>query len=202
MNMRILVTLVILCLSRIEWYSNADSSLQGRYVAVVPTHSNFLKSQYFSRAATRSGRHEYVWCAKNVSICHDKEKNPLGGTTCCWGKFCKDVTYDKNHCGGCGNACGYGLSCCGGRCVDLNNNKHHCGSCDKECPRHQRCSFGMCDYSGGYSGCGYGCGYGMSCCGGKCVDLHNNRDHCGSCDKQCPRHQKCWFGMCHYGSGY
>eukprot|EP01018_Ginkgo_biloba_P035599 Gb_24500 [translate_table: standard] len=87
----------------------------------------------------------------NASICYDKEKNPLGGTTCCWNKYCKDTTYDNSHCGSCGNACGYGLSCCGGRCVDLNSNRNHCGSCAKQCPGNQRCSFGMCDYSGGYN---------------------------------------------------
>ncbi|KAF9606156.1 hypothetical protein IFM89_023249 [Coptis chinensis] len=104
------------------------------------THSNFL------HAALRGGQ-KHFWCASNPTVCLDREKNPWGGSTCCFQRFCKDTMNDRNHCGKCGMRCAHGLVCCGGRCVDIRNDPHNCGSCYEECPGQVGCSFAMCGYS-------------------------------------------------------
>lgn len=107
----------------------------------IPTHSNFFRS-------TLRGRERVLWCANDASVCLDREKNPWGGNTCCFQKFCKDIMSDLNHCGTCGQACAYGLVCCDGKCVDVNKDPKHCGSCFEECPGQNRCLYAMCDYGG------------------------------------------------------
>ncbi|KAI8561673.1 hypothetical protein RHMOL_Rhmol04G0359000 [Rhododendron molle] len=94
------------------------------------------------------GRQRVMWCDRDPSVCLDREKNPWGGTTCCFRKFCKDTRSDSSHCGACGLACGYGRACCDGKCVDVQNDPYHCGSCFEECPGETKCSFAMCDYGG------------------------------------------------------
>ncbi|GFZ13990.1 hypothetical protein Acr_24g0001800 [Actinidia rufa] len=106
-----------------------------------PTHINFFRS------ALR-GRQRTLWCAHDPSACLDREKNPWGGTTCCFQKFCKDTASDKDHCGACGHACAFGLVCCDGNCVDVQNDPQHCGGCFEECHGENKCSFAMCDYGG------------------------------------------------------
>ncbi|KAJ4834081.1 hypothetical protein Tsubulata_016279 [Turnera subulata] len=106
-----------------------------------PTHLNFF------RYALR-GRQRVLSCANDPNVCLDREKNPWGGSTCCFQKFCKDTLRDSNNCGACGQTCAFGFVCCDGRCVDVQNDPHHCGSCFEECPGQGRCSFAMCDYSG------------------------------------------------------
>ncbi|XVE82156.1 hypothetical protein DITRI_Ditri15bG0124100 [Diplodiscus trichospermus] len=105
------------------------------------THLNFF------RAALR-GRQRVLSCARDANICLDREKNPWGGSTCCFQRFCRDILRDSNNCGACGRACGYGLVCCDGKCVDVQNDPHNCGSCFEECPAQHRCFFAMCDYGG------------------------------------------------------
>lgn len=107
----------------------------------APTHLNFFRS------ALR-GRQRVLSCANDPSVCLDREKNPWGGTTCCFQKFCKDTMRDRNHCGACGLACAYGLLCCDGKCIDVQNDPQHCGSCFEVCPGQPRCSYSMCDYGG------------------------------------------------------
>ncbi|XWS08586.1 hypothetical protein CRYUN_Cryun40dG0015000 [Craigia yunnanensis] len=107
----------------------------------APTHLNFF------RAALR-GRRRVLSCARDVNICLDREKNPWGGSTCCFQQFCRDTLRDSNNCGACGRTCAYGLVCCDGKCVDIQNDPHNCGSCFEECPGQNRCSFAMCDYGG------------------------------------------------------
>ncbi|GLT99114.1 hypothetical protein SLE2022_165780 [Rubroshorea leprosula] len=106
---------------------------------VVPSHLNFFRS------ALR-GRQRLLSCAGDPGVCLDRERNPWGGSTCCFGKFCKDTLRDSNHCGACGQACGYGLVCCDGKCVDVQNDTNNCGSCFQECPAKNRCSFAICGY--------------------------------------------------------
>ncbi|KAL3727683.1 hypothetical protein ACJRO7_032424 [Eucalyptus globulus] len=107
----------------------------------IPTHSNFF------RFALR-GRQRALSCAGNPMVCANREKNPWGGDTCCFGRYCKDTTRDVSHCGMCGHACAYGLVCCGGECVDVQSDPHNCGSCFEECPAKSTCSYAMCDYGG------------------------------------------------------
>lgn len=105
--------------------------------ANIPTHYNFLR-----------GRHRVFTCANHPTLCLDPEKNPWGGTTCCFQKFCKDTRSDPRHCGACGSTCAFGLICCDGKCVDIQNDPQHCGACFEECSGQNRCSFAMCDYGG------------------------------------------------------
>ncbi|XVF62575.1 hypothetical protein PTKIN_Ptkin09bG0019400 [Pterospermum kingtungense] len=109
---------------------------------VAATHLNFF------RAALRGRRRVLSCAAGDANICSDREKNPWGGTTCCFQRFCRDTLRDPNNCGACGRACAYGLVCCGGNCVDIQNDPRNCGSCFEECPAQGRCSFAMCDYGG------------------------------------------------------
>ncbi|KAK6930174.1 Stigma-specific protein Stig1 [Dillenia turbinata] len=109
--------------------------------SVAPsTHMNFFWS------ALR-GRQQVLSCADNPSVCLDREKNPWNGNTCCSG-LCKDIMSDANNCGGCGNACGYGLVCCYGKRVDTQNDPQNCGSCFQVCHGQEKCSFAMRDYGG------------------------------------------------------
>ncbi|KAJ8766767.1 hypothetical protein K2173_007834 [Erythroxylum novogranatense] len=101
----------------------------------------------FFRSALR-GRQKVLSCANDPNVCWDREKNPWGGTTCCFQQFCKDTVRDSNNCGACGQSCAYGFVCCDGKCVDVRNDPLHCGSCFEECPGQGRCSFAMCDYGG------------------------------------------------------
>ncbi|KAJ9154513.1 hypothetical protein P3X46_027836 [Hevea brasiliensis] len=107
----------------------------------APTHLNFFLYKL-------QGRQRVLSCANDPSVCLDREKNPWGGTTCCFQQLCKDTLKDPNNCGLCGQTCAYGFACCNGRCVDIQNDPHHCGSCFEECPGQGRCSFAMCDYGG------------------------------------------------------
>ncbi|KAJ0811705.1 putative stigma-specific protein Stig1 [Helianthus annuus] len=108
-------------------------------VSSVPTHSNFF------RALSR-GRQRVSWCQNDPDFCSNPEKNPWGGSVCCFGKFCKDVMADRNHCGGCGHVCGYEFVCCDGKCVDVRNDPRHCGGCFEGCSSPGRCAYAMCDY--------------------------------------------------------
>lgn len=102
-----------------------------------PTHFNFLRV-----------RKKVLWCANDPDVCSDPAKNPWGGTTCCFHRFCKDIMNDPNHCGSCGRVCGFGLVCCVGYCVDTRNDPLHCGACFEVCHGESACSFSMCGYGG------------------------------------------------------
>lgn len=127
--------IVFLLLGTLDGFSSTRTG------STNPTHSNFFRS-------TLRGRHRVSWCAGDPKVCTDPEKNPWGGTTCCFQKFCKDIASDNNHCGVCGRACDYGLVCCDGKCVDIQSDSQHCGACFEECPLQNRCSYAMCDYGG------------------------------------------------------
>lgn len=108
-------------------------------VSSIPTHSNFFR-------ALPRGRQRVSWCQNDPGFCSNPEKNPWGGSVCCFGKFCKDVMADRNHCGVCGHVCGYEFVCCDGKCVDIRNDPQHCGGCFEECLSPGRCSYAMCNY--------------------------------------------------------
>lgn len=60
------------------------------------------------------------------SLCGSNQRACCNGT-------CVDTQYNDQHCGGCGNVCGPGLSCCLGQCVNLQSNNKHCGRCNAAC---------------------------------------------------------------------
>ncbi|KAL4570295.1 hypothetical protein LXL04_025947 [Taraxacum kok-saghyz] len=128
-----------LLLTTIQSISGSDFGSGSGSGSNIPTHSNFF------RAVSR-GRQRVLGCQNDPNFCSDRKKNPWGGSVCCFGKFCKDVMSDRNHCGGCGHVCGYEVVCCGGECVDVRNDGRHCGGCFEECGGQGRCSYGMCDY--------------------------------------------------------
>ncbi|XAR57074.1 hypothetical protein NMG60_11025090 [Bertholletia excelsa] len=121
-------------------------TFHGLSVAVMQNSNPSSHLNFFRSASI--GRQRILSCANNPGMCLDHEKNPWGGTTCCFQMFCKDIMSDSNHCGACGHVCGYGLVCCDGKCVDIQNNPQHCGACFEECPSKNKCSYAMCDYGG------------------------------------------------------
>jgi hypothetical protein len=46
--------------------------------------------------------------------------------------------------------------------------------------------------------CGHSCGQGTRCCSGECVSVKSNRNHCGACGNVCPGLESCCNGMCTY----
>ncbi|EOY06539.1 Stigma-specific Stig1 family protein, partial [Theobroma cacao] len=127
-NCLLFITLVLIETSDDGFAAGRELSLQDSDDA--STHLNFF------RAASR-GRQRVLSCARDAKICLDREKNPWGGSTCCFQQFCRDTLRDSNNCGACGacgQACAYGLVCCDGKCVDVQNDPHNCGSCFQECP--------------------------------------------------------------------
>jgi hypothetical protein len=98
--------------------------------------------------------------------------------------------------------CEVGLSLCEGECVDSASDARHCGGCDNACPGSQVCRAGGCTElergNGGGSGGagGVACDDGLTDCGGRCVDLDREADHCGACGAACLPNQTCAGGEC------
>jgi hypothetical protein len=70
-----------------------------------------------------------------------------------------------------------------------------------DCPAGEVCHQGMC-----VQGCSptEPCAGGLSCCNGACLDVANDLDNCGQCDKACPQPPNvaasCEMGVCQLGS--
>lgn len=86
---------------------------------------------------------------------------------------------------------GYDAGCtdCGtGQCVNLTRDPDNCGTCTYHCTADQLCRGGNCLDR---------CGDGGVRCGILCVDVDNNRDHCGECFASCPNSSRsCVMGTC------
>ncbi|BBN11379.1 hypothetical protein MPTK1_5g11400 [Marchantia polymorpha subsp. ruderalis] len=92
---------------------------------------------------TGTDRGRFPDCSRNASACLDPKLTP-DGPDCCFGR-CFNIRTSANHCGGCGNLCGYRQSCCSGRCVNLLIDELNCGRCGVVCD--DACENGICGYS-------------------------------------------------------
>ncbi|MGE3628333.1 MAG: MopE-related protein [Sandaracinaceae bacterium] len=124
-----------------------------------------------------------------------------GGTSCCAGSGCVNLSNDPLHCGSCTGTCsaaqgtcsggtcrcGFGAACggtaastcCAGGCVNTNTSTMHCGGCMMGCSAAQgTCNTGMCQCNGASACTGMPDNY---CCGGGagCVNTTNDIAHCG-----------------------
>eukprot|EP01018_Ginkgo_biloba_P029415 Gb_03934 [translate_table: standard] len=123
--------------------SNAGQTAAAAGMSASAIHSSFLKANYNDK-----GRRPFMWCANDPGVCSRYHS----GLSCCFNRYCRDLSDDCFNCGECGRVCGYGLNCCGGVCVDFNSDNYHCGSCYIACRPQETCTYGMCGY-------GYGNGY-------------------------------------------
>lgn len=97
----------------------------------------------------------------------------------------------------CGTTCcPVGQDCCNGMCVDTQSSQQHCGACNNPCLPPKICQAGICDCPTNRAPCGttccpvgQECSNGLCCspgltnCGGQCVDLQSNVNHCGACGR-------------------
>ncbi len=146
-----------------------------------------------------------------------------GGLLAC-GRECVDPTRDPNNCGECGRTCSPLVPCldsvCGGRlpdgatkdgqtsdvlvsdapsdggrvdvqCLPPFDTKEQCGDCDTTCRADQDCL----ERDGGGFACGPACVPPLVACSGRCVDLQNDPQNCGTCGKFCTSFL-CATGLC------
>ncbi|MHB8954086.1 MAG: hypothetical protein ACYC4U_14050 [Pirellulaceae bacterium] len=94
---------------------------------------------------------------------------------------CRACNGDTSRLGGsCGSYVCCSITSCRGVCSDLKSDPN-CGACGNDCDA-----------------------VGLTCCGGSCVDLDNDFDHCGACDVICDvpgpyEYGACVEGACVYG---
>lgn len=147
-----------------------------------------------SNEACREGSCSLVVCEGNESLC----------TTGGW--FCTDLGADSRNCGYCGNdcttkvyndahftscvngqcqsECNEGFTKCGDSCVDIKSNIQHCGACNNDCIKNAPNDPNL-RVSCVYSQCVEECGNDMRLCGNQCIDVNNNKAHCGHCNFSC-----------------
>ena len=138
---------------------------------------------------------------------------------------CVSLLSDLNNCGACGEICGEYQSCmqgvctcptgelrCDARCTQVATDYQNCGACGVRCPEGELCAAGSCVPN--TTGCTPPCAGEQTCqsgkcqcpnngqlCGGRCVDVLGNPDHCGSCNFTCPADLGCTNGICGCGRG-
>lgn len=130
---------------------------------------------------------------------------------------CSVVCADHEICrdGDCVMDCGAKTDC-GGQCVDLKSDGMHCGGCGQVCSGNMYCVAGACVCPSSTFDCdddaSNGCeadspcqgeepprtceDFGMVACGGLCVDIHENPQHCGACDNACIEGEICHENSC------
>ena len=115
--------------------------------------------------------------------CQCKRTPCPGGKKACGGA-CVDTSSDVNNCGGCGNRCKPGVVCQRGKCAPS-----HCAcKSDSDCPAGSSCTNCQCKKGP--------CSGGKTACGGACVDLKSNNNHCGKCNLKCGGALQCTRGQC------
>ncbi|BGP29675.1 hypothetical protein JCM10296v2_001414 [Rhodotorula toruloides] len=134
---------------------------------------------------------------------------------------CRDVRYDTNNCGGCGNVCpsvngeaacyngqcsmlkcSWGFTLVDGKCngVDTQNDPNNCGSVGHACPRtflnggEATCKNGVCST---ICNSGFDFDFGL----GFCRDVHSDSENCGRCGQKCQLPGACVTG-CKNGQCY
>ncbi len=127
---------------------------------------------------------------------------------------CIDTLSDKNNCGACNHVCGEKEMCvegeckcpeedpycnielptcvgeeklCGIECVLTSSNVNHCGECDHVCEgASDLCIDSECQDCSGKTVCE----------DGRCYDLMNDPNNCGTCGNACGAHITCVDGQC------
>src|SRR5690606_40732022 len=92
-----------------------------------------------------------VWLATACGQDPEPSSNCAAGALECDGQ-CVDPKTNRDHCGGCGNACEEGRVCeeglcacpqgsieCEGACVDPQTDPAHCGACGNACEEKHAC---------------------------------------------------------------
>lgn len=130
---------------------------------------------------------------------------------------CETRLNTTTNCGACGSVCApanANATCASGTCAvmsctsgwancngsvsdgcetSLMTDGANCGVCGRACGSGRVCRSGV---------CGTACPLGQSQCGSSCVDLQNDRNHCGSCTNVCSDRDNatvyCREGGCHF----
>ena len=94
-----------------------------------------------------------------------------------------------------GPSCSPSQLVCNGVCVNAQTDNAHCGACGRACAAGQVCSLGACatTCAPSLTACA---GSGDSGVGASCVDLANDRLHCGACGAACPAGNICVNRSC------
>ncbi len=88
-------------------------------------------------------------------------------------------------------------SCCDAACSDLEVDSRNCGGCGLACPEEDVCLNGSCTPSASCAtetdstACLLPSGEQGLCCGGSCVDVETDSDHCTGCYLACPLGSTC-----------
>jgi len=97
---------------------------------------------------------------------------------------------------------------CGGICVDISRDPHQCGRCGVTCARGEICHGGTCQPAAPQdANTSVAVDYrplqqsrcredGQTDCGGGCVDIRVQAEHCGRCGNVCPVGSTCVDGEC------
>ncbi len=133
-------------------------------------------------------------CCKGAK-CRGGDCECKNGFTECSGR-CKNLNTNENHCGGCDDPCLPEFTCCSGSCRKLSTDENHCGACNAECPFGTYCDDGVGGILCRCFNTDAPCEPDQGCCGGECVDLQDNQDHCGSCNNPCTNPDVCTNGSC------
>lgn len=132
-----------------------------------------------------------------------------GGVGVCCNNACVDTSSTNEHCGTCGASCPTDNTCENSQCRTPDGGSGYCVA-SESCPTGLTCVAGKCsreECGAGVTGvkCAFGgvnaAGTGMgTCCGGDCVDVAQDGDHCGACGTDCPGDGLCagsfGLGMC------
>jgi hypothetical protein len=100
--------------------------------------------------------------------------------------------------------CPAGSARCGQSCVDLMTDPSSCGTCGAACSALSVCTQGAC-YQPDAGADADVCPAGTQRCGGACVNVQTDPQHCGACETACPAPALCQKAVClddqHCGSG-